>query len=362
MLDPALLVAAANTRLRESSFSVQIEIRGRRLHLRATLPDRKTGRRRQQRIALGVGAVPMRVPEAEAAAARLGQQLLADSFRWADWTGQPPESDATPLPSRSEVEAWLYARLVERTPDPDRRAKSWRSWGSWAIRHLPDGPISGEVMLAALEALPYGSCKRQKISFAYCLIARHWGWDEAPLRAAGAGYSLRSVQPRDIPSDAAIVAGWHDMWRNTSYQWIFGVCATYGLRPSETMDVEFDSESNAIVAETGKTGSRLVWPCPADWVQKFKLLEKPGIGATNRLRISDYVSRFQLQHDVNIKLYTLRHAYAVRLLKLGVPSDIGARLLGHSPAIHHSTYRRWTSAAQMKALKQQWMPAPPEDG
>jgi integrase len=51
-------------------------------------------------------------------------------------------------------------------------------------------------------------------------------------------------------------------------------------------------------------------------------------------------------------LYTLRHAYAIRLLNFGISSVIGARLMGHSVEIHNRTYRRWLNKQHMSELRQ----------
>ena len=43
--------------------------------------------------------------------------------------------------------------------------------------------------------------------------------------------------------------------------------------------------------------------------------------------------------------------YAIRLFHKGIPSDIGARLMGHSEAVHRNTYKRWYDAKEITKLR-----------
>ena len=52
-------------------------------------------------------------------------------------------------------------------------------------------------------------------------------------------------------------------------------------------------------------------------------------------------------------LYTLRHAYAIRLITEGCNSDLSAELMGHSVRVHENTYRRWLNQRYMDDMYKQ---------
>jgi hypothetical protein len=43
-------------------------------------------------------------------------------------------------------------------------------------------------------------------------------------------YDQRSVKPRNVPNDDLIVE-WRDKIPNASWQWLYGMLATFGVRP-----------------------------------------------------------------------------------------------------------------------------------
>ena len=64
----------------------RLELRGRSLSLRASLPDPlNPSRRRQQRIALGLGCDLVDLDRAEDLALQLDRQLRNHSFNWEQW-------------------------------------------------------------------------------------------------------------------------------------------------------------------------------------------------------------------------------------------------------------------------------------
>jgi len=54
------------------------------------------------------------------------------------------------------------------------------------------------------------------------------------------------------------------------------------------------------------------------------------------------------REGVEIGLYQLRHAYAIRLFERGVSADLAAKLMGHGVGIREQTYRRWLQADRIQ--------------
>jgi len=60
---------------------------------------------------------------------------------------------------------------------------------------------------------------------------------------------------------------------------------------------------------------------------------------------SEYGYRAQqfFKRNVPFHAYDLRHAWAVRTLKMGLDVTLASQQMGHSVAIHSDTYHRWIS-------------------
>jgi integrase len=344
----AAALGEVNGRLKAAGFRCRIEHRGRRLSLVATLPERTGTGRRQQRIALGVEANLTGLGAAESQAMNLGLQIRQRTFTWAAWA--PPEDD--PTPDLEFFHATALRMFTERFGDrPDGGKRNWRCRWRPALQRVPaSGELSVEVLLAVIEEMPAKSALRRSYGQVITTVAGACGLDCALLRAAKSGYSVKCLQPRDIPPDEQIVEIW-GLIKQPEWRWVFGMCAVYGLRPHETQEAQFTPASEVKVGDLTKTGYRLVWPAPQAWVEKFDLhnVQRPKCKPdqfTNRA--NTYI---HIRGPSPFALYNLRHAYAIRLLLAGVPSSLAARLMGHSVAIHERVYQRWLDAAELSKLR-----------
>lgn len=376
---PDEAVAAAlgemNARIRAAGYRVRIEAVRDRLHLRATLPvDGDPTQRRQQRIALGLSAELACLPQAERRATTLGIELIEGRFHWLRWRASPEGSLGTPgrhrkaPPEAEALRALLQKRFSDWFPAHGanaqlrlvRRENLWKRQWTPALNKLPlNRPITERVLREVLESLPPSSAIRRNTSEVYSKIAKELGYNFKAIRDLGRGYSpVTSITPRSIPSDEAIEALWQSMSTGRTaahWCWTFGMIATFGLRPHEVAEAELQPDGTCVISENTKTGTRVIWPVPTRWVEKFNLFNeaRPDFAAreiTRALNLS--IRRAKRAPEVAaISLYNLRHAYAVRLLLNGVPADLGARLMGHSLRMHCSTYRRWVEASQLQALR-----------
>jgi integrase len=344
----AAALGEVNGRLKAAGFRCRIEHRGKRLSLVATLPERVGTGRRQQRIALGVEATLAGLGAAESQAMNLGLQIRQQTFTWAAWA--PPEDETKP--DLAHFHATAIRIFTERFGDrADGGKLNWKSRWRPALSRVPtSGELSAELLLGVIEAMPANSAMRRSYGQVITTVAGACGLNCEPLRVAKTGYSVRRLQPRDIPADDQIVEVWK-LIKNPEWQWVFGMCAVYGLRPHEVQEVKLTPEYEAKVGDSTKTGYRVVWPAPQAWVEKFDLPngEKPKCKPdqfTNRANIVIHT-----RGPSPFALYNLRHAYAIRLLLAGVPSSLAARLMGHSVAIHERVYQRWLDAAELTKLR-----------
>lgn len=168
-------------------------------------------------------------------------------------------------------------------------------------------------------------------------------YDPSPYQG---NYSPKRPRPRDIPSDAAIVEFWATL-QNPGWKFILGLIATYGLRPHEAFQVDFDrlaSGDRVLWVLRGKTDQRRVWAFHPEWFDQFQLGE-PVLPAVNLDRRNDQIGHSATRHFWEIKapfkLYDLRHAWAIRTLEYGLEDALAARQMGHSVEVHNDIYQHW---------------------
>jgi integrase len=129
------------------------------------------------------------------------------------------------------------------------------------------------------------------------------------------GYEPKPVNLEDLLTEAQILEIWRGI-KQPGWKWVYGMLATYGLRPHEifNLDLErFTCQTKAIrVFDTTKTGQRLAYPCPSAWRERFELwdVQLPDIqteGKSNKdlgRKVSQEFREQKIWHDP----YDLRHA------------------------------------------------------
>ncbi|NDJ19951.1 hypothetical protein [Myxacorys almedinensis] len=72
---------------------------------------------------------------------------------------------------------------------------------------------------------------------------------------------------------------WRDRIPNSSWQWIYGMLATVGLRPHEAFNCTFLDALTLQVHQQTKTGSRITRAIQPEWVELWNLtqIDRPEI-------------------------------------------------------------------------------------
>ena len=337
-----------NARLKAGHHKCSVEQRKASLVLRSTLVDRNDSTvKRRQRIALGLPATFASLPEAELRAHELSKQLRTNTFTWEAW--DTPQAAAT-ITVADFREAAQQLHATKYAKDPERGANAWSKKWAPALRKLPySGAINEAVLLRVIRKLPPGTASRRDQGNLLTQVARTLGIPHEALLEACRGYGVDKLAERDIPSDRAIEAALNQI-RLPHWQWTFGMCAAYGLRPHECAQLTWLDDNWIEIHDKTKTGSRRVTPCPSTWVDRFSLRTLPRPKQNTQTLTKTFNDALD-RDGISIKPYNLRHAYALRLLDRGVSADLGARLMGHSLQVHQSTYQRWIEADRIqKAL------------
>lgn len=192
---------------------------------------------------------------------------------------------------------------------------------------------------------------------------------EQPPRALPWPLVLRLLRSIDRGSKA----GWRDYL-------ILHLMAHYGLRPSEIVTLELDSvdiEAQTLRVEQRKTRSQLVLPLSAPTVRllrRYLHRERPvtshralflrvrrPAGALKHTAICDIFAKRAQQYGLpsgQYSAYSLRHAFAMRLLQRGVGVKAIGDLLGHRSLESTCVYLR----LDIKALRSVALPVPRHTG
>jgi integrase len=337
-------VQEINARLKAAKHRCSLSLRGGRLSLVATLPERDDpSRKRQQRISLGLDASLGGLEQGERKAMELGFELRSGTFTWTSWDA-PPESEVLTVADFRLAAERLHQSKFHQSPE--RGAVAWNKKWSPALNKMPpSGRVDQAVLLRVIRSIPAKSAARLDQGNILAQIAKAVGLDPAPIREAASGYGAAALTPREIPTDAEIEAAWSAI-KQPHWQWAFGLCAAFGLRPHECAEAHWLANNWLLIAEETKTGTRQTHACPSRWIEQFKLHELPRPSQSPKTMTTTFGKALR-RSGVTIKPYNLRHAYALRLMDNGVPPELGARLMGHSLQVHEQTYKRWLEAERI---------------
>ncbi|MBE7384456.1 MAG: hypothetical protein F6J95_023955 [Leptolyngbya sp. SIO1E4] len=334
---------------------IKIERRSRKLALRGSLPKKPSeGRGNKQRyVALGIFANLDGIKVALAKAQRLESDLNMDRFKWADW-----EKIGSGVGEKT-ADAWgkEFGTIKAGTV----QASSYSANYEEPLDSLPNKPLTEELLIThILSRSKPSTWKRKNDCMVFKQVAKFAGInvDFSDIRG---NYKPKPVTADSVPADSDIEVIWESI-SNPGWKWVYGMLATYGLRPHEVFRI---ADTSKIASETGKitileetkTGMRDVWPLPNRWRSCFNLAEVvlPNIKIKGRdnQSIGERINQ-NLCNAKNRKIphkpYALRHAWAIRSAVMGVPDSIAARWMGHSVAVHAETYHAAINQLQHEAI------------
>ncbi|OLP18103.1 integrase [Leptolyngbya sp. 'hensonii'] len=343
-MDIGARIAAANTRLKSANVGVRLTKTGDRLYLRGTFPPKPGSGKlhpHQQWITLGIYANAAGVKRAEAEAKAIGGLLACKEFSWVPYLEPVREKSRTASTLIEEFKAhYLAAGGTETTWQGDY----WKP-----LKNLPqDQQLTSELLQALILATVPNTKTRKRACMAAGAIAKFAGLDFNPASLSG-NYSPRRVSPRDLPDDLLIAEVFYRL-KNQAWRWVYGMLATYGLRPHEVfrLDLQELSQGSQVITvlEKTKTGTRRVWPCYPEWFDQFHL-SKVNLPPIDLSRSNDKVghsaTRYFADHKLPFKLYDLRHCWAIRTMEFGLDISLAAQQMGHSVQVHTETYHHWIS-------------------
>lgn len=356
-------ISQANGRLKAANIGLAIERRGDRLILRGTLPPKPGSNRTkpfQQRITLRLRANPVGVSSAEKEARLIDALLQQGRFSWEPYLR---ETAAAPLTVGDWIERFErdYFTRRKRTPQSET---TWRYDYLKALGKLPQGELlTAELLRNTIEATEPDTRTRKRFVDVLTRLGQFAGL-EVDFKSLRGDYSPAKVTPRNLPSDA-LIAECREQIPNPLWQRTYGLIAAYGLRPHEVFNCSLKSSGILEIFGNTKTGSRMIYPYYPEWTEQWELEgELPQCSGRNNTDLGQRVTRQFSRYKLPFTPYDLRHAWAVRTIKFGLPDTLAARQMGHSVQVHCSIYHAWISGDEMERMNQLLMtrsdrPLPP---
>jgi len=356
---------------------IKIEKRGGKLYIRGSLPSKENKNiQKVQRISLGIDANNYGLEEAIKKLKLINLQLELDQFEWRNWiTSSAQESNKTYELFIKRISEFEKKFFKEHRNDhlSSARKSTWNSSYKPYIKRMisiyqqNDNKDINHIFLSTLKSYKEGSRSRKQCGTSLNVFADFLELSlPSEWKSLSKGYGIKKASFRNLPDDNLI----EELWRtipNRSWQYVFGLMATYGLRNHEVFFSDLSALKNSgdkilRILPTTKTGEHQVWPFHPKWVDLFQLsslgndptllpkinkdLRKTTLQNIGK-RITDQFNRYGL----DIKPYDLRHAWAVRTIFYDLPDTVAARMMGHSVSLHTQTYHHWiTKRDQQKAV------------
>ena len=356
---------------------LKIEKRGGKLNIRGSLPSKENKNiQKVQRISLGIDANTDGLEEAKKKLQLINLQLELNQFEWRNWITSSIQGNNKTyeffIKEISEFEKNFFKEHRNEHLNSARKS-TWNSSYKPYIKRMiniykkNDNKDINHIFLSTLKSYQEGSRSRKQCGTSLNVFANFLKLSlPSEWKSLSRGYGIKKASYRDLPDDNLI----EELWRNIpnkSWQYVFGLMATYGLRNHEVFFCDLSALKNngdkiLRVLPTTKTGEHQVWPFHPKWVDLFQLSSLGNdpslLPKINRdlsqttlqnigKRITDQFNRY----GIRIRPYDLRHAWAVRTIFYDLPDTVAARMMGHSVSLHNQTYHHWiTKRDQQKAV------------
>ncbi len=376
-------------RLKAARCKARVTKNNNSLALQATLPlkpgdkDKKGTGTKQYLISLGIPANLDGLKTAEEEAYELGKLIARKTFVWNEkYLG---------IKSKQKLEVKTFGELLEKFEteyfkNHKRTIKSEHSFNNYfreLKRRIPSEQLAtSDNLLLILDSTEPESYPRRNLAISISIFAKYFD-----IYIDVAEYLKRpKAQKRNIPSDSQIESAYlgYEQYANSRqkrgiknrkfennwkiYRWIYGMLATFGLRPRELFlrpNIEWWLNSENInntwkVDELAKTGEREVLPLHERWIELFDLKNQEiCLSVTEYFTDSISYKRLNSNKLANCNWfkkancgftpYDLRHAWAIRAHLMGIPIKAASDNLGHSVQMHTKTYQKWFSLDNRKS-------------
>lgn len=368
-------LAVINTRLREDKTKVSIQRSGDSLVLQATLPlkpseNSKDGNpNKQTKISLGIPFNQDGLKTAEEEARELGRLIARKTFTW----NEKYLRTKTPKPETVKTIGELLEEFEHKYfLNRKRNRQSENTFQDHMYRLqkylVPTKILTKDTIIETIQKTDAGSAARVNVVKALSVLCNTFKF-KFDFKGYRNGYK---PQERKLPNDAEIEKKFHNFepskrhpeYQWQEWQWIYGMLATYGLRPHEVFAIhveDFIIPTNVLHeirlkeanTEGIKTGERTVFPLYPHWVELFDLknVKIPQVTTHFKAKTNMIAKAFK-RHEIGFPAYNLRHRYAIRGYELDIPLKEMADNMGHSVEMHTKTYQKYMTLDSRRLVYQ----------
>jgi integrase len=371
-------LVSANAELKASKAKVSIKRTGNSLQIQATLPLKpgdksNTGKdKKQYLISLGIPASLDGVTTALEEARELSKLIARHTFQWDEKYLGVRDKEKIQLFTFGEILEKIEVVYFNKREINEKSKNTLRGY----LSSIKSAFVSSDLFdCDTIERVVNSiqNAKKNNVIKAINVINKDF---ELNLKL-NLILDKYQVEERSIPQDTAIVNSfflfekyysdmpkktmptkYKDSWKR--FQWIYGMLATYGMRPKELFnqpDLDWwlspNNHNNTWkVHKTNKTGYREIIPFVPEWIELFDL-KNPQLVAEMKQWIGDCCDYRKINVlvillnkkinavGINHNPYDLRHACAIRAHMQGIPVKAAADNLGHTTEIHNKVYQRW---------------------
>ena len=323
------------------------------------------GIRKNRRVPLNLPNHKGQLVQAESRIVTLAAELglkgvLPDPLPWAVLA--PSAAAGRPNGGRRQILTVEQAvlRLEERFWEGKvRSSAAERTWTRVKdeLRQLPQqAALSMDLLVSVARKRNEGSRSRLEACKVFKRLAKEVGMEE--LERLDAIRTPYEPAPRDLLTEEEITALLQSLDPEHRFSWMTWALATYGCRPSETFSLRVSPDGTARVITVKRKGKPPVWrtamelPLAAEPCVRQVPWEvtKPGdYDSLEAKRQTDHWAKWLKSRAPGLKLYDLRHSWAIRSIRTNVVTAIAASCMGHSIAVHCKTYHHAMQQADVAA-------------
>ena len=240
-----------NKKLIIEGSKLKIEKRGGKLNIRGSLPSKENKNlQKVQRLSLGIDADNYGLEEAQKKLQLINLQLELDQFEWRNWlTSSIKESDKSYdffTKKISEFEKEFFKEYKNDHLNSARRS-TWNSAYKPYIKRMlsnyqkNDNKDINHIFLNTLKSYKEGSRSRKQCGTSLNVFAEFLELSlPSEWKSLSRGYGIKKASFRNLPDDNLIEELWKNI-PNKSWQYVFALMATYGLRNHEVFFCDLSS-------------------------------------------------------------------------------------------------------------------------
>ncbi len=356
-----------NNGLKAQKAGVTIQLRGKTLSLRAILPSKEEkGAESQQRVLIGEKANSIGLAKAYQLALQLSAEKQSGTFLWSNWGKEAKQNKTTVKRISNTTKDWLAkfeSHFWQGRVETSASKRTWQRIKAELNRLDQNKILRIDELTQIAKSLEPGSKRRHE----FCKVAKRLAVfaDLAEISKLEAVRTPYQPSIRKLPKEEALQKLIHSLRGDSVWGWCTAAMFIYGCRPSEVFSLQPKADGTAQVLTIKKQRQIPAWrtalALPQELISTLQILDvsKPveykSPQEYDSLEAKSWTDRWNKWLKLNcdlkdLQLYDIRHAWAIRSIRLNLSTGAGAKAMGHDVNVHVKTYMSAIEEADMVAL------------